>query len=85
VVDQALLDSFKVQHKAPRSVLVVHVEQVYFQCQKALARSKLWQADSQVERSSLPSAGQILAAVDEDFDGDKYDRDYPQRMQKTIY
>ena len=91
VVDQALCDSFKVQDKAPRSVLVVHVEQAYFQCSKALARSKLWLAESQVERSTLPSTGQILSALieencgDEDFDAEEYDRGYPQHMQKTIY
>lgn len=91
VVDQTLCDSFKIQGQAPRSVLVVHVEQVYFQCQKAIARSKLWAVESQVERSDLPTAGQILSAAievnggDEDFDGEAYDRDYPQHMRKTIY
>ena len=91
VVDQTLCDSFKIQGKAPRSVLVLHVEQVYFQCQKALARSKLWAADSQFERPTLPSAGQMIAAFTqeneegEEFDGDEYDRSYQQHLQKTIY
>ena len=31
-----------VEGKAPRSVLVVTVERVYFQCAKAIVRSKLW-------------------------------------------
>ena len=85
VVEAALCASFAVQGKAPRSVLVIHIEHVYFQCQKALARSRLWQADSQVERSTLPTTGQILGALDEEFDGDDYDRDYAQHMQRTIY
>ena len=85
VADAALCATFAVQGKAPRCVLVIHIEHVYFQCQKALARSRLWQADSQVKPSTLPSAGQMLAELDESFDGERYDRDYPQHMQQTIY
>jgi len=85
VVEPALCASFAMQDKVPRSVLVIHIEHVYFQCQKALARSRLWQADSQVERSTFPTAGQILGALDKEFDGDDYDRDYAQHMQRTIY
>lgn len=39
--DQALLDSFVVDGKAPRSVTVVEVEEAYFQCARALIRSEL--------------------------------------------
>ncbi len=85
VIDPQLCDSFAVQGKAPRSVIVVHIQEVYFQCQKALARSRLWAADSQVERGTLPSAGQILQAVVDDFDGEDYDAGYADYMRKTIY
>lgn len=81
-----LRDSFTVNGKVPASVLSVHVERIYFQCQKALARSRLWRAEAQIDRSELPSAGQILQALSTDgFDGDQYDRDYPQRMKQTMY
>ena len=85
VVDQALCDSFTVQGKAPRSVIVVHVQRAYFQCQKALARSRLWDPTAQLKRGDVPSAGQMLAALDAEFDGESYDRDYPQYMRETMY
>ena len=56
--DPELCASFTMQGKAPRSVLVVKVEKVFFQCAKAIVRSKLWDPATQVERSSLPTAGQ---------------------------
>lgn len=85
VVDQALCDSFTVQGKAPRSVMVVHVQRAYFQCQKALARSRLWDPDAQLTRGDVPSAGEMLAALDTEFDGESYDRDYPRYMRETMY
>jgi len=84
--DPALCASFAVGGKTPRSVITVAVARVYFQCQKALARSKLWNPDARVDRRSLPSAGDILQALDaEPFDGAAYDRDYPQHLKDTIY
>jgi hypothetical protein len=85
-VEPAVLDSFTVDGNAPRSVLMVTIESVYFQCTKALVRSQLWDAARHVERKRLPSAGDILAAIAKgDFDGAAYDRGYPEHMKKTIY
>ncbi len=86
VTDPELCASFTIQGKIPTSVLVITVGRIYFQCQKALVRSRLWSADEQISRTELPSAGQILEArSDGDFDGEAYDRDYPERMKKIIY
>jgi uncharacterized protein len=69
--DPALLESFSVDGKAPRSVLLIMVEAVYFQCARAVVRSDLWNPQKHVARSSLPSAGQILAALSRNgFDGE---------------
>ena len=85
-VDPDLCASFAMQDKLPRSVLVVSVERIYFQCQKALVRSRLWDAEAQIPRAELPSTGTMLEALSEiEFDGEAYDRNYPQRLQKTIY
>lgn len=84
-VDPDLLARFAIQGKAPRSVLRVHVERVYFQCQKALTRSRLWEPDTRIERSRLPSTGEILAALDREVDAAAYDAEYPERMRQTIY
>ncbi|MBM3527768.1 MAG: pyridoxamine 5'-phosphate oxidase family protein [Alphaproteobacteria bacterium] len=84
--DPALCESFTMQGKAPRSVLVIAVDQVFFQCAKAIVRSKLWDPSIQVERSSLPTAGTILAEISEGkLGGPEHDRIAPQRMKETIY
>lgn len=86
VVDPELCESFAMGGKLPRSVLVVTVDRIYFQCQKALVRSRLWDVEAQIPRSDLPSTGKMLEALSEnDFDGEEYDRNYPKHMQKTIY
>ena len=84
-VDPALLERFEMNGKPPRCVLVVTIGRVYFQCQKALARSQLWSDAHHVAPGTMPSAGQILQGIKADFDGDAYDAAYPERMKKTIY
>lgn len=85
-VDPDLCASFDMNGKTPRSVIVVTAERVYFQCQKALARSRLWDPEARIERTELPSAGDILQGLSKnDFDGDAYDKNYPERLKKTIY
>ncbi len=86
-IEPSLCESFAINGKAPRSVLVVTVDRIYFQCQKALARSRLWDAGAHVPRSELPTAGQIMEALspEGEFDGAAYDAAYPDHMRKTIY
>jgi PPOX class probable FMN-dependent enzyme len=86
VTEPELRASFTMQGKVPTSVLVVTVDRIYFQCQKALVRSRLWRQEAQIPRSNLPSTGQMLEALSSDgFDGAAYDRNYPEHMRKTIY
>jgi PPOX class probable FMN-dependent enzyme len=84
--DPALCASFVFAGKTPRSVIVVAVERVYFQCAKAIIRSKLWDASRHVDRASLPSNGTILAAITKgEHGGEEYDKAYPERVRQTIY
>ncbi|HWE15927.1 MAG TPA: pyridoxamine 5'-phosphate oxidase family protein [Hyphomicrobiaceae bacterium] len=81
-----LCASFAMRDKVPRCVLVVTAERVYFQCPKALVRSRLWSTDAQVARSELPSTGEILQALSQGgIDGAAYDQSYPRRLEETIY
>jgi uncharacterized protein len=80
-----LCASFAMNGKAPACVLEVTAERVYFQCPKALVRSRLWSADAQIKRSEVPSAGDILQEISASFDGKTYDAAYPQRLKHTIY
>ena len=85
-VDPDLLDSFAVEDKAPRSVTVITVDTVYFQCARALVRSELWNPERHVDPRSLPSAGEILAALsDNRVGGTTYDREWPGRAAKTMW
>ncbi|MGI9379901.1 MAG: pyridoxamine 5'-phosphate oxidase family protein, partial [Methyloligellaceae bacterium] len=82
--DHELLESFAINGKIPKTVLVVTAERIYFQCSKAMVRSKLWLQESHVERSEVPTAGAILQEISNDeFDGHEYDRNYPDRIMKT--
>ena len=84
--DPELCASFTMQGKAPRSVLVIAVEQVFFQCAKAIVRSKLWDPATKVERASLPTPGKILAEItDGKMGGEEHDRIAPERLKATIY
>lgn len=84
--DPELCSTFTMQGKSPASVLIVTIDVVYFQCRKALARSKLWSIDPEARPENLPTTGQMVEAMsDEPFDGAAHDRDYPEHMKKTIY
>ncbi|MCP3724368.1 pyridoxamine 5'-phosphate oxidase family protein [Paraburkholderia sp. CNPSo 3272] len=88
--DPALVASFVVDDKPPRSVLVIDVESVYFHCSKAIVRSKLWDPSRHVERSHLPSAGEMLRRVNEEqygetFDAETYEAGLAERIKTTLY
>lgn len=84
--DPELCAGFTMQGKAPRVVLVITVEKVFFQCAKALVRSKLWDPSLHVERATLPTSGKILAEISGGkLGGEEHDRLYPQRIKETIY
>lgn len=85
VTEPELCESFELQGKLPASVVVFRVSRVYFQCQKALVRSALWDPQARIDRSELPSAGEILQALSEEIDGEEFDRNYPHRLKTTIY
>ena len=85
VIDDDLSASFEVHGKRPKTVVVVTVERVYFQCQKALARSRLWESEAQIPRAALPSTGTMLAALDGAIDAATFDANYPEHMEKSIY
>ena len=85
-IEPELLESFMVDGKAPKSVIAITVETVFFQCARAILRSDLWNPQKHVARQTLPSAGQILAALSAHrFDGEAYDKALPERQKTTLY
>ncbi len=82
----AVLERFRVDGALPRSVIVVSVDTVFFQCSRALWRSKLWDAATQIERTSLPSLGTMV----QDISGAKikaeaYDHNLYPRLKSSLY
>jgi PPOX class probable FMN-dependent enzyme len=84
--DPDLLASFKMEGKAPRTVIVMTVEEIYFQCARAIVRSDLWNPDKRVNPESLPTPGQILADMSQNrVGGEQYDREWPERAPQTMW
>ncbi|MCT8970521.1 pyridoxamine 5'-phosphate oxidase family protein [Microbaculum marinisediminis] len=84
--DADLLASFEMDGKAPRTVLVITIEAVYFQCSRAIVRSELWNPENHVDPKSLPSVGTVLASLSRNrIDGDAYDKDWPARAKASLW
>jgi len=82
-VDDALRTRFQRGAKRPRSVLVVSIDEAYFQCAKALIRADLW---GDAPRADIPSAGDFLsAATDGREGGAAYDAAYPARAKTRLW
>lgn len=60
-IDPKILALLKENGKLPCSVIRLEVEEVYFQCGKALIRSDLWNPDRHVSRDAFPPFGKILS------------------------
>lgn len=85
-VDPALLDRFAVAGKPPRTVLVVRVSEVFFQCSRAVLRAGLWDPARHVDRARLPTPGRILAAMSgARVGGAAYDAGLQERLRESLY
>jgi PPOX class probable FMN-dependent enzyme len=82
----AVLAPFAVAERLPKCVVEVRVEAAYFQCARAVQRSRLWEPLPPEVLAGLPSAGTILAALTGGaFDGAAYDAELPARQRATLY
>ena len=83
VDDPELLAECAVEGKVPKLGVLVQIEEAYTQCAKALIRSDLWNPELHVDRSDLPSSGEIMKAVaDPDLDAAEYDRERADRYAR---
>lgn len=82
--DPALRDRFIAQGKAPATVVIVAVREVYMQCAKSIMRSRLW--DGRARPAGLPSMGELLAAhTGGGVEPVSYDAVAPARLVETMY
>lgn len=85
-VDPEIKASFAIDDKEPRSVIVIKTTAVYFQCGRAIVRSKLWDPEAQVDPKTLPTAGEVLAELSKgSVGGPDYDAEWEQRANKTLW
>lgn len=80
-----LLNSFEMDGKHPRSVVVATILEVYFQCARAVMRAELWNPERYADPAALPTAGAMLKAAKTDFDKEAYDRDWPKRATAGMW
>lgn len=82
--DAGLCESFARAGKAPRTVTVIALQEVYFQCARALLRARLWAGAD--ESAGLPTPGQMLAAMTAgEVGGPAYDAEWPGRAARTMW
>jgi uncharacterized protein len=62
------------------------IEELYFQCARAIVRSDLWNPARHIDVATLPTPGQILAAMtDNQVGGKAYDQAWPERAKQTMW
>src|SRR6202163_2284160 len=84
--DPDLLASFAVEGRAPRTVIVMTVAEIYFQCARAIVRSDLWNLRKRLDPTPLPTPGQILAEMSGNrVGGEEYDRVWPERARQSLW
>ena len=85
-IDPNLVSRFVVNGKPPRSVIVIEVEAVFFQCSKAVVRADLWNPEKRLARTALPSTGTMLAEVSKGrVNAEDYDAALPERVRTMLY
>lgn len=82
--DETLRARFEKAGKQPRMVIVVHIQEVYSQCARAVMRAGLWTAGD--ESAGLPTIGDMMKEMTSgEFDGDSYDKDWPARAKASLW
>lgn len=82
------LERHAVSGAVPASVIVVTIERVYFQCARAITRSRLWDPETRADRSTLPSAGRMAleaGGFGTEAEAAAYDDALDERQRATLY
>ncbi len=84
-LEPALLASMVVKGKPPNAVTLIDVEEVYFQCAKALLRSDLWNPEKRVPKGAFPSLGRVLADQIAGAEAEKLELAIEERYRNALY
>jgi hypothetical protein len=78
--------SMAFEGELPKLATVVHVQEVFTHCPKAFVRSKLWSDEYRIDRSELPSFGEILRDhAGLDYDLEKFQKGLDDRLVTTLH
>jgi PPOX class probable FMN-dependent enzyme len=80
--DSSVTGTFDQRGNHPKLVIVVTLDEMYFQCAKAIMRSGLWSRD---DSADVPTAGQFVKEQDQGFDGETYDATYPEYAKSRMW
>lgn len=81
--DDALLASCAIEGKRPKLGVLVDIVEAYPHCSKAFLRSQLWDPARYIDRSALPSSGELFKEmVGGHFDAQQYDEERAARYAR---
>lgn len=81
--DTDIIQSFEKNGMVPKVVIAMTVQEMYFQCAKAIMRSNLWSAED--ESGSVPTAGQFVKEMQASFDAETYDAEYEKTAKDRFW
>ena len=84
-MDPDLLAPLAVDGKAPKSGIVVDVEEVYLHCGTALLRAKLWDPEARTDRAAMPTMGRMVADQIAGLDADEIETGYQEALKTSLY
>lgn len=85
--DETLRAALAEGTKIPKTAVVVTVDEVLFHCGKAANRARLWDPASLLDRRSLPTPGQMVAAMNSQGAADAavMDAHYDHAVRNDLY
>ena len=65
---------------------MIKTQAIYFQCGRAIIRSRLWESDAQIDPGTLPTPGDVLSEVSQGrVGGADYDAGWEARANKSLW
>jgi PPOX class probable FMN-dependent enzyme len=84
-IDPGHLERFDVNGKKPATIILVRIDELYFQCAKALLRSRLWDPELHRNRANLPGADELVRSVTTVFDATSDNEGLSNREARNLY
>jgi len=82
VTDPELLELCAVEGRVPKLAMRIEIEQAYTHCSKAFLRSSLWDPERFVDRSELPTPGELLRSLNPEVEPESYDAEREERYAR---